>query len=198
VHMADASGWLATFELDEDIRHDAALALAQLEHGGITAEILSGDRRAAVERVASALGIERIAADNTPQDKLAHIQRLQQSGRKVAMVGDGLNDGPVLAGAQVSIALGQAAPLAQSQSDFVILGAQLTAVSQLLAQARRTMKIVRQNLIWAAAYNAICIPLAVTGWINAWMAGLGMALSSLLVIMNAARLAKVAEAQVQD
>ncbi len=198
VHMADASGWLATFELDEDIRHDAAFALAQLEHGGITAEILSGDRRAAVERVAVALGIERIAADNTPQDKLAHIKRLQQSGRKVAMVGDGLNDGPVLAGAQVSIALGQAAPLAQSQSDFVILGAQLTAVSQLLGHARRTMKIVRQNLIWAAAYNAICIPLAVTGWINAWMAGLGMALSSLLVIMNAARLARVAGPKAQD
>ncbi len=198
VHMADETGWLATFELDEDIRADAAAGIAQLMRSGITAEILSGDRKAAVERVAAELGIERIAADNTPQDKLAHIQRLQQGGRKVAMVGDGLNDGPVLAGAEVSIAVGQAAPLAQSQSDFVILGAQLTAVSQLLSQARRTMKIVRQNLIWAAAYNAICIPLAVTGWINAWMAGLGMALSSLLVIMNAARLAKIAEAQAQD
>ncbi len=190
VHMADARGWLASFELDEDIRADAAGSIAQLRNAGMAVEILSGDRRAAVQRVAQSLGIEQIAADNTPQEKLMHIQNLQQAGHRVAMVGDGLNDGPVLAGAQVSIALGQAVPLAQSQSDFVVLGAQLQSVPHLLLHARRTMSIVRQNLLWAAVYNAVCIPLAVTGWINAWIAGLGMALSSLLVIMNAARLAK--------
>ncbi len=191
VHLADTRGWLASFDLDEDIREDAAASIAQLRDAGMAVEILSGDRRAAVQRVAQSLGIEQVAADNTPQDKLAHIQNLQQAGHRVAMVGDGLNDGPVLAGAQVSITLGQAAPLAQSQSDFIILGAQLQTVSLLLLHARRTMYIVQQNLLWAAVYNAVCIPLAVTGWINAWIAGLGMALSSLLVIMNAARLAKI-------
>ncbi|PKO54104.1 MAG: heavy metal translocating P-type ATPase [Betaproteobacteria bacterium HGW-Betaproteobacteria-2] len=191
VQLADSRGWLASFELDEDIREDAAASIAQLRDAGMAVEILSGDRRAAVQRVAKSVGIEQIAADSTPQDKLMHIQHLQQAGHRVAMVGDGLNDGPVLAGAQVSIALGQAAPLAQSQSDFVILGARLQTVSLLLLHARRTMFVVRQNLLWAAVYNAVCIPLAVTGWINAWIAGLGMALSSLLVIMNAARLAKI-------
>ncbi|CAG0995656.1 H+-transporting ATPase [Methylophilaceae bacterium] len=193
VHLADAQGWLATFDLGEDIRGDAATAIRQLQGAGVAAEILSGDRWSAVKRVADALDVERIKADSTPQDKLAHVQNLQQQGRKVAMVGDGLNDGPVLAGAQVSVTLGQAAPLAQSQSDFVILGSQLRSVPQLLGQARLTMRIVRQNLLWAAVYNAVCIPLAVTGWLNAWMAGLGMALSSLLVIMNAARLARMEE-----
>lgn len=191
VHLADAQGWFASFDLGEDVRSDAAASIQQLRAAGMAVEILSGDRWPAVQRVAGQLGVERIAADSTPQDKLAHIQTLQRAGHRVAMVGDGLNDGPVLAGAQVSIALGQAAPLAQSQSDFVILGGQLASVPQLLLHARRTMSIVRQNLLWAAIYNAVCIPLAVTGLINAWMAGLGMALSSLLVIMNAARLAKI-------
>ncbi len=195
VHLADAHGWLATFDLGEDVRIDAAASIERLQKSGMVVEILSGDRQAAVQRVAQVLGIENFAADSTPQDKLKHIQQLQQAGHKVAMVGDGLNDGPVLAAAQVSIAIGQAAPLAQSQSDFVILGAQLANVPQLLLHARRTMHIVQQNLLWAAVYNAVCIPLAVTGWINAWMAGLGMALSSLLVIMNAARLARIRPAR---
>ena len=198
VHLADSKGWLATFDIDEDIREDAANTIAELKRAGIAVEMLSGDRQTAVKRVAEALGIATLAAANTPQDKLSHIKQLQKAGHKVAMVGDGLNDGPVLAAAQVSIAIGQAAPLAQSQSDFVILGAQLSKVPQLLAHARRTMHIVRQNLLWAAVYNAVCIPLAVTGWINAWMAGLGMALSSLLVIMNAARLSNIKLAKTKE
>jgi P-type Cu2+ transporter len=106
------------------------------------------------------------------------------------VVGDGLNDGPVLAGAHVSFAFGQAVPLAQARSDFIVLGERLQAVAQTLLLARQTVRVVRQNLLWAAGYNALCVPLAVVGWLPAWLAGLGMGLSSLIVIVNALRLAR--------
>ena len=106
------------------------------------------------------------------------------------MVGDGLNDGPVLAGAHVSFAFGRSIALAQSRSDFVVLGEQLSLGPQTVLLARRTLRVVRQNLWWAAGYNALSIPLAVVGWMPAWLAGLGMAASSLLVVLNAARLSR--------
>lgn len=193
VHLADAEGWLATFDIGEDVRESAQISMHRLRTLGVIPEILSGDRQAAVKRVGQLLNIEHVRSEAKPEDKLAHVSALQQQGRKVMMVGDGLNDGPVLAGAEVSVAMGQATPLAQDKSDFVVLGAQLPAIPLLVQQARFTMHIVRQNLLWAAVYNAVCIPLAVTGWINAWMAGLGMALSSMLVIMNATRLSRIKE-----
>jgi Cu2+-exporting ATPase len=116
------------------------------------------------------------------------MRGLQQQGFKVAMVGDGLNDGPVLAGADVSFALGQAVPLAQSKADFVLMGGQLGVLVDTLVRSRQTLRIVKQNLAWAAFYNAACVPLALVGWLPAWAAGLGMALSSLLVVLNALRL----------
>ncbi|HVR48926.1 MAG TPA: cation-transporting P-type ATPase, partial [Pseudorhodoferax sp.] len=122
------------------------------------------------------------------QDKLLALRALQQQGRHSAMVGDGLNDGPVLAGADVSFAFGQSVPLAQAQADFVVPGGRLMAVADTLALARRTMAVVRQNLAWAALYNAVSVPLAIAGWMPAWLAGLGMAASSVLVVLNALRL----------
>ncbi len=189
VHFADSQGWLATFELDEVVRPDAGKTIAALQSIGIAVQMLSGDRKVAAKRVAHPLGIHDVQGDCTPQTKLAHLQQLQKQGHKVLMVGDGLNDGPVLAGADVSIAVGLAVPLAQAQCDFVMPGGQLVMLPTMLAQARRTMRVVRQNLWWAATYNAVCVPLALAGWLPAWLAGLGMALSSLLVIANAARLA---------
>jgi P-type Cu2+ transporter len=197
VYLADNNGWLARFEFDEMIRPDAGQAVAALRAMGIAVQVLSGDRTIAVKRIAALLGLRGaemgVHGDCTPQAKLEHLRQLQQQGHKVMMVGDGLNDGPVLAGADVSIAVGRAVPLAQAQCDFVMPGGQLMMLPAMLNQARRTMRVVRQNLGWAAIYNAVCVPLALAGWLPAWLAGLGMAASSLLVIANAARLAKLVQ-----
>jgi Cu2+-exporting ATPase len=188
-HLSDAQGWLATFEFSEDLRPQAAELLGALKEQGVSVRILSGDDPLAVARVAQQLGVRDALGGCTPQDKLARLQALQAAGHPVAMVGDGLNDGPVLAGAQVSFSFGHAVPLAQARADFVLLGEHLLGVAQALVLARRTLRVVRQNLFWALFYNLACIPLAVLGWLPAWAAGLGMAASSLLVVGNALRLA---------
>ena len=189
--LSDEQGWLATFELREDLRPDAVATVAALTAQGLKVCLLSGDVAESAVRVGREAGISDARGGCTPQDKLAVLRQLQTQGHKVAMVGDGLNDGPVLAGAHVSFAFGQAVPLAQAQADFVVLGERLDSVAQTLLVARRTVRIVRQNLAWAALYNAVCVPLAVVGWLPAWLAGLGMALSSLLVVLNALRLSLV-------
>jgi len=190
-YLADAQGWLATFELTEDLRPEAAAAVAALAAHGVEVHMLSGDSADSVARVAEQAGIPRSRGGCSPDDKLVFMRDLQAQGRSVAMVGDGLNDGPVLAGANVSFTFGRAVPLAQSKADFVILGEQLMRVVQALVLSRRTLSIVRQNLWWALIYNAACVPLAVVGLLPAWLAGLGMATSSLLVVLNALRLARV-------
>lgn len=186
--LSDQQGWLATFELHEAVREDALTTVSALQAQGLEVHLLSGDGSEAAGRVAQQVGITAYRGDCSPQDKLDFLRNAQSHGRHVVVVGDGLNDGPVLAGAHVSFAFGQAVPLAQAQADFVILGEQISAVANTLFLARRTLRIVRQNLWWAAIYNAICVPLAVFGYLPAWLAGLGMALSSLLVVLNALRL----------
>jgi Cu2+-exporting ATPase len=190
VSLADTSGWLASFELVEQVRPEAAAVVHALKQMGLTLKVLSGDAQSAVTPVAWAVGIADAQGGCSPQHKLQTLQALQAHGHKVAMVGDGLNDGPVLAGADVSFALGQAVPLAQSKSDFVLMGGQLDVLVSTVRRCRRTLRIVLQNLVWAAVYNAVCVPLAVMGWLPAWAAGLGMALSSLLVVLNALRLSQ--------
>ena len=189
VHLADEQGWLATFDLDETLRPDALPAMGALQRLKLRIQLLSGDQSGAVRRLAWRAGIEASWGEQSPEDKLEHVRQLQQGGHRVVMVGDGMNDGPVLARADVSVAMGHAVPLAQAKADFVVLGGQLTAVASLLLHARRTRFVVRQNLAWAAAYNAVCVPLAVMGLMPPWLAGLGMAASSLLVVLNSARLA---------
>jgi P-type Cu2+ transporter len=188
VCLADDAGYIARFELDEVVRADAVAAVAALRAAGITVKMLSGDRDAAARRVAAQVGIADVQGDCAPEEKLLQLQALQARGHKVMMVGDGLNDGPVLASAHVSVAVGKAVPLAQAQADLVMPGGQLLLLPEMLVQAGRTMRVVQQNLWWAAAYNAVCVPMALAGWLPAWLAGLGMACSSLLVIGNAARL----------
>ncbi len=188
VSLADDQGWMATFELSEVLREEAVNLVKALQERGLAVRILSGDGHAAVQRVARAVNVEVARGLCTPQDKLQQLQALQKQGRKVAMVGDGLNDGPVLSGANVSFALGQAVPLAQAKADFVLLGGQLSDLLDAWQRSELTMKVVRQNLVWAVVYNLACIPLALLGMLPAWAAGLGMASSSLVVVLNALRL----------
>jgi Cu2+-exporting ATPase len=188
VHLVRDDVWLASWVFSEDVRDDARETVARLQEAGVRVQILSGDRAQAVAKVAQQLGIAQAQGGCSPQDKLQVLLQAQQQGRKVAMVGDGLNDGPVLAGAHVAIALGQAVPLTQSNADLVLMGEKLVAVADAFTLSHKTLRIVRQNLWWAAFYNAVCVPLAWMGWLPPWLAGLGMALSSLLVVMNALRL----------
>ena len=193
VHLADGRGWLASFELQESLRADACEAVSALRAMGVGTWLISGDRAESAARIGEAVGVDHVIADATPERKLAEVTALQARGLKVAMVGDGLNDGPVLARANTSFALGHAAPLAQAHSDYIIQGGQVMDVVRALRHARSTLRVVRQNLLWAAAYNTVSVPLALAGYMPPALAGLGMALSSLLVVGNALRLARSAD-----
>jgi P-type Cu2+ transporter len=190
VHLCNENAWLASWQLSEDVRDDAAQTVQGLQALGIDVWLLSGDQVEAVQRVAQRVGIAHAVGACSPQDKLVRMQEAQARGAQVAMVGDGLNDGPVLAGAHVSMAFGNAVPLAQSKSDLVLMGGSLLVVARSVKLARHMLRVVKQNLAWAALYNAVCVPLAAFGFLPAWLAGLGMALSSLWVVLNALRLTK--------
>lgn len=182
------------FEFDEALRPEAAPALQALRDQGLAVRLLSGDAPASVQAVARSLGIADAQGGATPEGKLAALSAWQAAGERVLMVGDGLNDGPVLARADVSFALSHGSALAQQRSDFIVLGSRLGEVPAARLLAQRTLRVVRQNLAWAALYNAACVPLALVGWLPAWAAGAGMALSSLAVVLNALRLARPAAA----
>ena len=188
VGLAEEGGWLAVFRLADRPRPGAAEALAALKAQGVQLAALSGDAPGTVAKVAADLGIESAQGAMTPEGKHEAIRRLQDGGALVAMVGDGVNDAPVLAQAHVSVAMGGGTDLARSQGDVVLLSNDLGHLAVGVATARRTLRIVRQNLVWAFAYNLGAIPLAMAGWITPWMAGIGMSASSLLVVLNALRL----------
>ncbi len=193
----DAAVWLgvggqalACFSFEESLRPGTAEALQALQAQGLQLTLLSGDTPARAQALAARLGLSDVRAQATPEAKLAAVAQAQAAGRVVAMVGDGINDAPVLARADVSLAMGQGALVARGQADAVITSSDLGDLVRARATARRAVCIVRQNLVWAALYNASSIPLALAGWLPPWAAGLGMAGSSLLVVFNALRAAR--------
>jgi P-type Cu2+ transporter len=191
VWLADQQGILACFSIAECFRPDAKEALASLTKMGIHVGILSGDHQASVARAAQTLGLPTqslLAFSCSPHDKLDALRQTQSQGHHVAMVGDGINDSPALTEAHSSFSLSCASALAQTRADFLLLRPTLQLVPTAIAYARQTMRIVKQNFAWAIVYNLLALPLAFTGWLTPWMAGLGMASSSLIVIANAARL----------
>jgi Cu2+-exporting ATPase len=188
VMLADDEDWLAVFRFGDRLREGADALVRRLRDLGCRVTVLSGDAPDTVRHVARALSIEDAHGGMSPEDKHDFIARLQSDGHVVAMVGDGVNDAPVLAQAQVSVAMGGGTELARNQADIVLLGDELSVLAEGVVLARRTHRIVLQNLAWAFAYNLSAIPLAMAGWITPWMAGIGMSASSLLVVANALRL----------
>jgi P-type Cu2+ transporter len=181
---------VARFHFDETLADGVAAALAALRADGVALTLLSGDAPARVQRLARRLDIDAANAIGgaTPERKLREIEAAQARGEIVGMVGDGINDAPVLARADVSLAMGEGALLARANADAVIVSNRLADVVHARAMARRTLRIVRQNIAWAAGYNALSVPLALFGALPPWAAGLGMAASSLLVVGNSLRL----------
>jgi Cu2+-exporting ATPase len=181
---------LLRLEFDEALRPDAAAAVQDLQAGGLRLTLLSGDSEDRVRVLAQRLGVAQAEGGATPERKLAALRTAQAGGDRVAMVGDGVNDAPVLAQADVSFAMGHGALVARAHADAVVLSGSLAGVAQAHRLAHRTVRVIRQNLAWAALYNAACVPLALAGLLPPWAAGLGMAASSLFVVLNALRLAR--------
>ncbi|MDI3325367.1 heavy metal translocating P-type ATPase metal-binding domain-containing protein [Pontibacterium granulatum] len=185
---------LAWFRLNDQVRPEAAQTIKHLHQLGLKCEMLTGDSSSAVDEVATALGIDTVISGVSPEQKLKHIQQLQREGAQVIMVGDGINDIPVLAGAQTSIAMGSATDLAKTNADGVLISADLMRLTDAIRLSRKTRSIIRQNLAWSAGYNLLALPLAALGFIAPYMAALGMSLSSIVVVANALRLSKLGKA----
>jgi Cu2+-exporting ATPase len=179
----------AAFRFNEVPHVQAAAAVSSLRGAGLRVTLLSGDSAPRARLLAAQVGIDDVVAPSSPEQKLQTLRAAQTAGEVVAMVGDGLNDAPVLAAANVSLAMGHGALAARHGSDAVILSGHPSGVVDARDTALRAMRIVKQNLSWAAAYNLACIPLAMAGMLPPWAAGLGMAASSLFVVLNAQRAA---------
>jgi P-type Cu+ transporter len=178
----------ATLTVRDTVKPTSAQAIADLKRLGLTPVLLTGDARAAAERVAAEVGIERVLAEVYPEDKVAEVKRLQESGEVVAMVGDGVNDAPALAQADLGLAIGTGTDVAIEASDLTLVSGDLRAAGDAIGLARRTLRTIKGNLFWAFAYNVAAIPLAVAGLLNPIIAAAAMAVSSLFVVANSLRL----------
>ncbi|MEY3936725.1 MAG: hypothetical protein RLZZ202_927, partial [Pseudomonadota bacterium] len=191
VYLGDDQGLIAQFSFLDRPREGVAALLQYAHVHGIAVHLLSGDAPATVEAWARYHGIVHYCGGASPEEKYEFIRQLQADGAKVCAIGDGVNDAPFLAKADVSIAMGSGAPLAAAGADAVLISSNFETLVKAFSLAHRTQKIIRQNLLWAFLYNVTVIPVAMMAWINPWVAGIGMASSSLLVTLNAWRLRKV-------
>jgi Cu2+-exporting ATPase len=191
VYLGSSSGWLARFSFIDTLKPNALQVVTHFRSQGRRVVLLSGDSPAIVQQVAASLHMDEAHGGMLPDQKLAYVQQLQQQGAVVVMVGDGMNDAAVLRGADVSFAMGSGAALAQSHADAVLIHAQLSLLLDAANAAAACMRVIRQNLAWATLYNLLTIPAAAFGLLTPWMAGLGMSLSSALVVANALRLERM-------
>ncbi|MBV4523118.1 cadmium-translocating P-type ATPase [Pseudomonas sp. SWRI74] len=189
--LGDSHGPLAWFVLDDRLRADAGALLLACKARGWRTLLLSGDSSPMVASVAAELGIDEARGGLRPDDKLQVLQQLHKQGRKVLMLGDGVNDVPVLAAADISVAMGSATDLAKTSADAVLLSNRLDALVQAFSLARRTRRVIIENLLWAGLYNGLMLPFAALGWITPVWAAVGMSISSLTVVLNALRLTRL-------
>jgi Cu2+-exporting ATPase len=190
VHLVDDQGLIASFIFLDTPRPGLEPFLKTVKSRNITVHLVSGDDLATVAWWANHIGIERYQGACTPEDKYDYIERLQKQGRFVWAIGDGVNDAPLLARADISIAVGAGAPLAVAGADAILTAVSLAPLAKTLRLADKTQAIIKQNLLWALIYNLLAIPAAMMGLVNPWVAGIGMSLSSLAVTLNAWRLRK--------
>jgi Cu2+-exporting ATPase len=191
VWLCDEQKVLAAFEISDELRPDAKGLIDELKSHGLAVSILSGDSNQAVQHFAARLGITDYQGALHPEDKLSAMKAMQAGGAVVAMVGDGVNDAPVLAGADVSLAMGGGTQVARASSDIVLLSEKLPDIWRALRAGQSTMTVMRQNFVWAAGYNLLALPFAAMGYIPPWLAALGMSVSSLVVVLNALRLRQI-------
>jgi P-type Cu2+ transporter len=186
--LGDARGWIALYGLEDGLRDDAKELVKFLQERGKRVLLLSGDRQDVVAGVAAELQIDSATGGLSPTKKHDAVKQLQQQGAIVAVVGDGMNDGPVLSLANVSIAMGQGAPISQARSDLVLISSRLQDLQYGVQLTSTSLSLIRQNLGWAILYNVVAIPAAVSGMLAPWHAAIGMSLSSLIVVLNSLRI----------
>ena len=190
VHLADEKGLIASFVFLDTPRVGLRNLLQAAKSRNIAVHLVSGDDPATVAWWAKHVGIESYQGACTPEEKYEYIERLQNQKRFVWAIGDGVNDAPLLARADISIAVGAGAPLAAAGADAILTASSLEPLAKTLALADKTQTIIKENLWWALIYNLLAIPAAMLGLVNPWIAGIGMSLSSLAVTLNAWRLRK--------
>jgi Cu2+-exporting ATPase len=191
IYLGIENNCLARFDVSDALRDDARQVVQHFQVRGKTVVLLSGDQHAVTQRVADELGIRIAIGQALPDAKLSFVKKLQKEGAIVAMVGDGINDAAVLRAADVSFAMGGGAALAQTHADCVLLSERLSSLALVDDTALKTIAVIRQNLLWATLYNLLAIPAAALGLLNPWMSGVGMSLSSIVVVVNALRLRRM-------